>query len=144
VPFKGVYCLCIENHDDQSIHVGALEEIEFKRGYFIYVGSALNSLYPRLKRHLKMSRGEHNKIHWHIDYLLNKPLVEIKLIYILETDERLECNISEKINEHGKPVSRFGCSDCRCQSHLYKVDSFNFFDKNDMKKWVKGSLQLLE
>jgi Uri superfamily endonuclease len=144
VPVKGVYCLCIENHCEQSIHVGALDEIEFNRGYYIYVGSALNSLIPRLKRHLKMSLGEHKKNHWHIDYFLNKPLVEIKSIYILQTKENLECTIAKKINEYGKPISRFGCSDCRCKSHLYKVHSFNLLEKIGMKKWIKDSLRLPE
>jgi Uri superfamily endonuclease len=135
VPVKGTYCLCIENHQKISIQIGALGEIEFNRGYYVYVGSALNSLIPRLERHLKTSRGEHHVTHWHIDYLLRETTVEIKSIHTIETDEHLECDIAEKISMYGEAIPRFGCSDCSCQSHLFHVDGFEFVKKIGLKKW---------
>jgi len=139
VPVKGTYCLCIENHQDQIIKIGALGPIEFKKGKYVYVGSALNSLIPRLERHMRMSRGEHDVFHWHIDYLLREKSVEIESIYITETDEHLECAIAEKVSEHGEAISRFGCSDCKCDSHLYHVEGFDFIEKMGFKKWVRDS-----
>ena len=136
VPVKGTYCLCIENHEARSLRVGALGDREFLKGYYVYVGSALNSLMPRLERHLKTSRGEHHVTHWHIDYLLREKSVEIKSIYIIESDEHLECKIAEKVAQHGEPVYGFGCSDCKCNSHLYKVDGFDFMEKTGLKKMV--------
>ena len=136
MPVKGTYCLCIENHQDQIIQIGALGRIDFKKGWYVYIGSALNSLIPRLERHIRMSHGEHHVFHWHIDYLLREKSVEIESIYITETDEHLECMIAEKVSEHGEAVSRFGCSDCKCSSHLYYVESFDFIGKMDLKKWV--------
>jgi Uri superfamily endonuclease len=144
VPVKGTYCLCIENHEDRTIQIGALGGNEFGRGFYVYVGSALNSLLPRLERHLKTSRGEHHVIHWHIDYFLRESSVEITSIYIIESKEHLECKIAEKVGKHGKSIPGFGCSDCKCISHLHKVDDFEFLEKMGMKKWVRGSPQLPE
>ena len=133
---KGAYCLCIENNQSQVITISALGEIEFKKGLYVYVGSALNSLYPRLERHLRISRGDHRVFHWHIDYLLREESVGITSIYIVETDESIECKISEKVSELGDPIPHFGCSDCNCYSHLYKVQDFDFLGKLWLKRWV--------
>jgi Uri superfamily endonuclease len=135
VPVKGTYCLCINVEDDIKIRVGALGEIIFPRGPYIYVGSALNSLLPRLDRHLKHSRGEHDVTHWHIDYFLREPLVSMDSIYMNDNGEKLECIMAAKVAEHGEPIPRFGCSDCRCISHLYKVGSFGFLEKMGLKKY---------
>ena len=63
MPVKGTYCLCINVEEDIKIRVGALGDIIFTKGAYIYVGSALNSLIPRLDRHLKHSRGKHDVTH---------------------------------------------------------------------------------
>ena len=135
MPVKGTYCLCINVESDIRIKVGALGEIDFPGGSYIYVGSALNSLIPRLERHLKHSRGEHNVTHWHIDYLLKDQRVSIRNIYMNDNGEKLECLMAAKVAEHGEPVPRFGCSDCKCVSHLYSVESFDFLEKIGLKKY---------
>jgi Uri superfamily endonuclease len=135
VPVKGTYCLCINVEEDIKIRVGALGEINFHTGSYIYVGSALNSLIPRLDRHLKHSRGEHDVTHWHIDYLLREPLVSMDSIYMNDNGEKLECIMAANVAGHGEPVPRFGCSDCRCVSHLYRVGSFGFLEKMGLKKY---------
>ena len=136
MPVKGTYCLCVNVEEDISINVGALGVIDFQKGSYVYVGSALNSLIPRLERHLKHSRGEHDVTHWHIDYLLRDPNVSIEAIYMNDNGEKLECAIAAKIAERGEPTPRFGCSDCRCLSHLCCVDSFSFLKKMDLKKYI--------
>ena len=133
MPAKGTYCLCIVVDIDRTIKIGALGELEFPKGKYIYVGSALNSLYPRLDRHLKHSRGEHEVTHWHIDYLLREPEVSIQFIYMNENGEKLECSIASKVADHGDPIPKFGCSDCKCVSHLYNVESFEFIEKMGMR-----------
>ena len=135
MPVKGTYCLCIQNHQDKKIKIGALDEIMFEKGNYMYIGSAMNSLLPRLERHLKVSRGEHNITHWHIDYFLRQETVELKAIYTLMTNNRLECIIAEKISQQGELIPNFGCSDCKCSSHLFKVEGFNFIEKYGLKKW---------
>ena len=136
MPVKGTYCLCINVEEDISIKVGALGVIEFQKGSYIYVGSALNSLIPRLERHLKHSRREHDVTHWHIDYFLRDPRVSMESIYMNDNGEKLECLMASQVAEHGDSVPRFGCSDCKCVSHLYRVDSFSFLEKKGLKKYV--------
>lgn len=131
---KGAYCLCINVQDDIPVEVGALGTITFHPGEYVYVGSALNSLEPRVERHLRTSTGEHDVTHWHIDYLLRESATTIHSVYVMETDKRLECAIAGKVAEHGEPVKRFGCSDCRCVSHLYKVQGFGFLEKTGMRR----------
>ena len=135
MPIKGTYCLCIDNHRDQTITIGALGDIHFKQGTYVYVGSALNSLIPRLKRHQRTSLGEQNVIHWHIDYLLNNEDVELTQIYTIESGEKLECRIAKRVARHGTPVQRFGCSDCKCSSHLFMVENLDFITQIGLKKW---------
>jgi Uri superfamily endonuclease len=114
--------------------VGALGTITFPKGEYVYVGSALNSLEPRVERHMQTSTGEHDVTHWHIDYLLREPVAAIQTVYVLETEERLECTIAAKVAEHGQPVKGFGCSDCRCVSHIYKVEGLGFLEKTGMSR----------
>jgi len=131
---KGAYCLCINVREDTVVEVGALGKITFPKGEYVYVGSALNSLEPRVERHMHTSTGDHDVTHWHIDYLLREPATSIQTVYVVETDERLECTIAGKVAEHGRPVKGFGCSDCRCVSHLYKVGGFGFLEKMGMRR----------
>ena len=131
---KGAYCLCIRVKEDISVEVGALGNITFPKGEYVYVGSALNSLEPRIERHILTSTGDHKVTHWHIDYLLRAPAATIQEIYVVETDRKLECSIAEKVAEKGRPVKGFGCSDCRCVSHLYRVEGFVFLEKMGMSK----------
>ena len=131
---KGAYCLCIRVQEDTTLRVGALGNITFPKGQYVYVGSALNSLEPRIKRHMLTSTGDHKVTHWHIDYLLKESDISIQEIYVLETVEKLECDIGEKIADWGKPIKGFGCSDCRCVSHLYNVEGFGFFEKIGLRR----------
>ena len=131
---RGSYCLCVQVRKDSEIRVGSLGVITFPRGHYVYVGSALNGLIPRLGRHIRTSRGKGTVTHWHIDYLLREPCVEIVAIYATNWAVRLECEIVTHIAEKGEAVPRFGCSDCACLSHLYRVKSFGFIREIGLKK----------
>ncbi|HDO19110.1 MAG TPA: DUF123 domain-containing protein, partial [Thermoplasmatales archaeon] len=48
---KGSYAIVMRLDREQNIEVGSLGEIRFRRGYYLYVGSALNGLENRIKRH---------------------------------------------------------------------------------------------
>lgn len=135
VPLKGTYCLCIKNKKEKKIKIGALGSLDFPIGYYIYIGSAFHSLIPRLNRHIKTSKGNHHVTHWHIDYFLKEKDVQIQSIFIIEKKDRLECKIAAKVSKHGKPVSHFGCSDCKCPSHLFIVNGCKFLEKIGLKKW---------
>ena len=73
----------------------------------------MGGLKPRLRRHL----GDHKKLHWHIDYLLQKAC--IKSILLCETDGRAECTIARALGHQFDSIPGFGSSDCKCRSHLF-------------------------
>jgi Uri superfamily endonuclease len=110
---KGCYVLIIELKENKSIQVGKIGNIPFKKGYYAYIGSALNGLEQRINRHL----GKDKKIRWHIDYLLLHG--EIIDIFYKENDKKEECNLAKKFEEKLFSTHNFGCSDCRCKTHLF-------------------------
>ena len=114
---KGCYCLIINLSKDSKIKIGKLGKIDFKKGYYVYVGSAMNSLTARLNRHLSNDK----KLHWHIDYLLKNENSEISEILFNVSDEKIECELSQKISATG--INDFGCSDCECMTHLYYFEN---------------------
>jgi len=116
---KGSYLLIMVLPKDVSIMVGKLEVLHFKKVCYAYVGSALNGLDQRIRRHLRTDK----KTHWHIDYLL--PFTEIVDIFYKENDRREECNIAQTLERNFASIPGFGCSDCSCKSHLF----FGSFDK---------------
>ena len=132
---KGAYCICIEVSDDLCVKIGSLGVIEFHEGCYIYVGSALNGLDSRVLRHINTSKGVNNAIHWHIDYLLREKSVNVEVVYVKLSEEKIECEIAGKVSHHGSGVKGFGCSDCRCNSHLFSVKSWNFLPDLKMEIW---------
>ena len=115
---KGCYCLTIHVNDSKTIRIGKLGKIEFNKGYYVYVGSAMNSLESRLNRHL----SDNKKLHWHVDYLLKK--AEITDI-IYNEKRKVECELSNYISKRTYGIKNFGCSDCDCESHLYYFKNRN-------------------
>jgi len=132
---KGIYALCIVVDIDFYSKIGALGNIFFQKGLYVYVGSALNSLEPRLLRHIGKSKGNVGRLHWHIDYLLINSSVRIVDIFFKETLDREECSLAEFVSLHGVGVSNFGSSDCNCDGHLFKVDDTGFLEEFGMIKW---------
>lgn len=122
---KGIYTLIINLNKDSKIRIGSLGAIPFKKGTYIYVGSAQKGIEQRVKRHLKKQK----KKHWHIDYLLDH--ANIKNVLVKEGPKSLECLIAKKLLGFSIPIKGFGCSDCNCKSHLFKIK------KNDISKLKK-------
>ncbi|MDI6847051.1 MAG: GIY-YIG nuclease family protein [Candidatus Bathyarchaeia archaeon] len=119
---KGVYVLVISVDEDIEVDVGALGSISFEKGLYAYVGSAQNSLEKRVERHL----GRVKRKFWHIDYLLDNDAVKVVKVFYKEADKAEECKIAGKLGEKGVAVKNFGCSDCGCVSHLFRVDDYGF------------------
>jgi len=117
---KGTYILLIWLDNDIQIEVGKLGRIEFRRGYYAYVGSAFGpgGLYARINRHLRKLKRKF----WHIDYLLE--YASVKEAIIIANNKKLECIIAKKLLNAGlKYIPRFGSSDCNCVSHLFIIKS---------------------
>jgi Uri superfamily endonuclease len=122
---KGIYVLIIHVNKPVRLKVGALGVLTFESGLYAYVGSAQNNLESRVKRHLRKEK----RLFWHIDYLLADPAANITDVYSLEGGKTCECQIARLLSQHGEPVPSFGCSDCRCNSHLFYSDSFTVLKK---------------
>ncbi len=119
---KGTYILFFINKSDIKIKVGSLNEILFKKGIYLNVGSAfgLGGLKGRIQRHFNPQK----KIFWHIDYLsINKSFKLVSIIEIHSSIKR-ECFTVNLLLNEKFPISKidyienFGSSDCQCKSHL--------------------------
>ena len=133
---RGTYILEIELHNSENIAFRVNKskqqkqqvETTFLKGTYYYVGSALgkNGLYNRVKRHFSIDKNKR----WHIDYLLTigKLVRAYCVVWSLENtikeDSLTECNIANFFELNGiARVDGFGCSDCKCKSHLFYVKS---------------------
>lgn len=113
---KGSYILLIELKNNKNIQVGKLGKFTFKKGFYVYIGSALNGLENRIRRHVRKIK----KKHWHIDYILD--YAQIIDVFYKENEKKEECNIANKFEENLENILKFGCSDCKCKSHLFFGD----------------------
>jgi Uri superfamily endonuclease len=114
---RGVYCLVLRN-DGCSLEIGKLGMREFATGWHVYVGSALGpGGLARARRHARLAQNRDRAPKWHIDYLLLSPRFSLEAIYCAPTDEPAECAVARGLG--GPSVPGFGCSDCRCASHLF-------------------------
>ena len=112
---KGLYNLVISLPVEKTIAIGKLGRFFFKKGYYIYTGSAKRGLKARIDRHRRREKA----LHWHIDYLSGESaILDVKI----HTQTTLtECGLNEmifKIKDAELLVPGFGSSDCKCKSHL--------------------------
>lgn len=111
---SGLYLFMVENESDQAISVGSLGEIQFEKGFYVYVGSAKKGLSKRLERH-RRTRKSH---HWHIDYLREK--CSVTGVWPIRSKDVQECDLAGMIqNIADGEIHRLGSSDCDCRSHLF-------------------------
>ena len=114
----GIYTLILSLPGSEQIAVGSLGGIHFPKGFYSYTGSARGpGGLKRLDRHAAVMAGKSRTRKWHIDYLL--PRCQWLQEVVTRTDLDLECSIARSIGERLVSVPRFGCSDCRCASHLH-------------------------
>lgn len=123
---------------DTVAEVGALGTVLFKKGFYVYIGSAQNGIEQRVQRHMKKQK----RLRWHIDYLLGNDAAKIVNVFYKEAGRIEECNLAKEIGKNAEPVPGFGCSDCRCTSHLFRVHDFGFVHDSMKRfsapeKWVK-------
>ncbi len=113
----GTYALILQSHSPQSIQVGRWGGLELQPGYYIYVGSAFGpgGVRARVSRHLRRDKRKH----WHIDYLRDymNPL-EVWVSYEVDHLEHEWAGVLIEMSEM-IPIQGFGCSDCKCYTHLF-------------------------
>lgn len=111
---RGAYLFLMHLPNELYVAVGALGEVRFREGWYVYVGSAMAGLDARLARHARLTKTPK----WHIDYLRGH--ASEVLSWPVRASARLECPMARALSavlEPGPPG--FGSSDCACVSHLY-------------------------
>jgi len=116
---RGVYLLLVRVRSDAWVRVGALGRLRFRRGFYVYVGSAQNNLEKRIMRHKRKQKP----LKWHIDYLTSNRFSEVLEAAAFPLPKPYECAMARELESMGaEPVKRFGSSDCACSSHLYRLN----------------------
>jgi Uri superfamily endonuclease len=115
---KGSYCLILAARES-CIAIGSLGDLFFPPGWYVYCGSAQGpGGFARVLRHIRVSREGVSSPTWHIDYLLSSQAFTLEAAVCIPGREReTECHIAASLS--GRPCTGFGCSDCRCRSHLF-------------------------
>jgi sugar fermentation stimulation protein A len=117
---RGVYLLVAEVQRRRVIDVGALGDLPLEPGWHVYVGSGKRNLSARIARHHRKSK----KMHWHIDYLLAHVDSGCVTSLPIRSRHELECRLARSVADLAVAFTPgFGCSDCRCTTHLFRFDS---------------------
>lgn len=121
LPENGVYTIVVEVAEDLDVEVGSLGIIHLERGYYAYTGSGLGkgalSVRGRVSRHISRAK----RLKWHIDFLLSHPRALVVGVVASRASKEYECVVALNLAKGGF-VKRFGCSDCRCKSHLARLN----------------------
>jgi Uri superfamily endonuclease len=122
---KGSYILVMQLKKDSKIKIGKLGELDFQKGYYCYVGSAVGksmNIENRTKRHERLAREKEGNLQWHIDYFLTNPNVSLDGIIVFENGD--ECEISNILKRDvAETIRNFGSSDCKCEGHLHRFEN---------------------
>ena len=108
------YLLLIEINREAELSVGALGRVRFRKGTYIYVGSARRGMFKRLERHFSKNK----RVFWHIDYLT--AIFRPKIALLVSWDEPV---LVDMLAERYEFIRGFGSSDDRkAPSHLFYSD----------------------
>lgn len=122
---RGSYLLILKLDSPAHFGVGALGTVTLEPGYYVYAGSAQRNLAARLARHQR----RHKKKHWHVDYLREQASSCTALA--IRAPTRDECRVASQVNKcYPVAVPRFGSSDCRCPSHLFRSETDPLNDRS--------------
>jgi Uri superfamily endonuclease len=114
----GTYALILCSDSAARVRIGRLGVLAATRRYYVYMGSAFGpgGLAARLAHH----RRPPTRPHWHIDHLRpHARLVEIWFTNDAQPREHLWADLIGAMRSVTIPLPGFGCSDCRCYSHLF-------------------------
>jgi sugar fermentation stimulation protein A len=136
---RGSYIVVLRLPRDRRITVGGLGELKFRRGYYLYAGSAMKNLTQRLARHQRLIKNHH----WHIDYL-REHAGYIAGIPI-RTSADIECEIAGALSGIAEwQVPGFGSSDCGCPTHLVGMAEDPFLKRPFSDLLLRFRMGLLE
>lgn len=127
---KGVYVLVLSISKSLKIKVSTRKDFSLEKGFYAYVGSAQKVLEKRLVRHFARASKKH---FWHIDYLLAADGVSVLEAFYKEAGKKEECKTAQGLTAIAFPVDGFGCSDCKCTSHLFRFISLSLLEDTCLK-----------
>lgn len=119
---QGVYVLILRLTNDVVIDVASLGRLSISKGVYGYIGSAkgFGGIEARVKHHMARPK---KRIWWHIDYLTSRSDVDILCVIYAKTldvyEEDLVSNLSID-SCWSIAVARFGSTDKRSKSHLFR------------------------
>jgi len=131
----GTYALFLVLDEGFSQDVGSLGRHRFPRGTYIYAGSAVSGLRPRLMRHARSDK----KVHWHVDRLTSRSECQVVGAVTFGPDGPSECQIVSVLTQLPWTVvapPRFGASDHDCPGHLVRL--------GERPELVHGAVEALE
>ena len=139
-PEAGTYIIILKVDTVKKIEIGKIGEFTFRKGYYIYIGSAHGpgGIKARIKRHLKKNKAKH----WHIDYLRN--IASVVAVLVSYSKKKKECEWASRLSSSpslSTPVNGFGSSDCSCPSHLFYSE--NLSDIGLFKNIIKDNVELI-
>ena len=114
----GTYALILFCSRDELVQIGKLGSLQLRRGFYVYVGSAVGpgGVRARVAHHQKVSQ----RPHWHIDYLrLHTRLDRIWYSHDRVRREHQWARVISGLRGASLPIAGFGSSDCRCATHLF-------------------------
>ena len=115
---RGAYVLVTYVAEAVDVEVGSLGAVRLVAGRHLYVGSAMNGVLPRVLRHFKRDKP----VRWHIDRI--RPYAEPECALLFPSPVRIECELARRVEAMSdSSIHGFGCSDCRCASHLFHTTS---------------------
>jgi Uri superfamily endonuclease len=113
----GTYALVLRSPRSVCAQIGRWSRLDIRPGYYIYVGSAFGpgGVLARVSRHCRGAKSKH----WHIDYL--REFTTPTSIWYSHADPSLEHRWAETLTKMKDtvPIIGFGCSDCKCKTHLF-------------------------
>jgi sugar fermentation stimulation protein A len=128
---RGSYLLILNLKRNRKIGVGKLGKVRFRKGFYIYVGSAMANLSKRMERHRRLRK----KHHWHIDEL--RARAEFHSIFAIRSSERLECEVARGMSQIAEwSIPGFGSADCSCETHLFAMAA-NPIQSEDFQKLLQ-------
>jgi Uri superfamily endonuclease len=115
----GTYALILECAVLAELRIGRRLRMDTEPGYYIYVGSAFGpgGVRARVSRHFQKEKVKR----WHIDFL--REFVTFREVWYSHAPEHLEhvwARIFKDMAGYSS-VEGFGCSDCKCWSHLFRA-----------------------
>lgn len=136
---RGSYIIIIRLARDGQIPIGGLGEVKFRKGYYLYVGSAMKDLSQRIARHRRLTK----KKHWHIDYL--REHADFAAGIPIRTSRDLECSLAGKLGTIADwQIPGFGSSDCSCATHLFGMSRDPIHEQRFIKMLLHFRMGLLE